>query len=220
MHTRNIAIIGHGNVGRALATNLRRRGHDVVLAGRAADRTLAVATELGVRAATSPRQAAAEADIVILAIPFAAGEDVARQISEAAANKIVIDVTNTAKPDFSGLLFEGRSSGAEEFAKWLPKSNVVKAFNTLFASNMADPTASGVRLDGFVAADDETAKATVLELVTGLGLVGIDAGPLASARYLEAMAWLNIQINASTGGDWRSAWKLVSPPAAALRPAA
>ncbi len=209
----NIAIVGHGNVGRALATSLQRAGHDVVLAGRNPERSLAVATELGVRAKTTP-DAAAWAEIVILAVPFAAaGRDVATEIADLVAGKIVVDVTNAAKPDYSGPLFEG-TSAAEQFAAWLPGARVVKAFNTLFASNMANPVLDRVKLDGFVAADDELAKATILELVSSVGLHEVDAGPLSAARYLEALAWLNISIN-MRGGDWRSAWKLVAAPKAA-----
>ena len=85
-------------------------------------------------------------------------------------------------------------------------------FNTLFASNQADPTADGVQLDGFVAADDETAKATVLELVESIGLNPVDVGPLKRARQLEGLAFLNITLNAENGGAWQSGWKLVGAP--------
>ena len=209
----NIAIIGHGNVGRALATSLNRAGHEVVLAGRNPERSLAVATELGVRAATT-RAAAAAAEVVILAIPFAsAGREVASEIADLVDGKVVVDVTNAAKPDYSGPLFEG-TSAAEQFAAWLPGARVVKAFNTLFASSMANPVLDHVKLDGFVAADDDAAKATILELAGSIGLHEVDAGPLSAARYLEALAWLNISLNIR-GGEWRSAWKLVAAPKAA-----
>ena len=74
----------------------------------------------------------------------------------------------------------------------LPGAHVVKAFNTLFASHQSDPIADGVQLDGFVAGDDAAAKATVLELVESIGLHPVDVGPLARARQLEGLAFLNI----------------------------
>ena len=74
----------------------------------------------------------------------------------------------------------------------------------------------GTRLDGFVAGDDADAKATVLELVRSIGLRPIDAGPLARARELEALAWLNIALQGSLGNGWHTGWKLVGVPVGAI----
>ncbi|MBI2318436.1 MAG: hypothetical protein HYU75_15925 [Betaproteobacteria bacterium] len=88
---------------------------------------------------------------------------------------------------------------------------MIKAFNTAFAARQAEPTVDGIPADGFVAGDDETAKAQVLELVGSIGFRPIDVGPLAMARALEAMAILNISLNVQNGWPWQSAWKLLSP---------
>jgi len=138
--------------------------------------------------------------------------EVATEIRQPASGKPVIDVTNRMAPTENGLDMDTTSSNAEDLASLLPASPVVKAFNTLFASNQADPTADGVQLDGFVAADDETAKATVLELVESIGLNPVDVGPLKRARQLEGLAFLNITLNAENGGAWQSGWKLVGAP--------
>ena len=90
-------------------------------------------------------------------------------------------------------------------------ARVVKAFNTKFAARQADPTVSGLRVDGFVAADDEEAKATVLSLVEAIGFNPVDAGELAKARELEALAWLNISLQMRHGWSWQAGWKLVGP---------
>lgn len=87
----------------------------------------------------------------------------------------------------------------------------MKAFNTVLAVNQADPVVDGVQLDGFVAGDDVDAKKTVIELLEQIGYRPIDVGPLSASRYLEAMAFLNIRLNAVNGWSWRSAWKLVGP---------
>ncbi len=91
---------------------------------------------------------------------------------------------------------------------------MVKAFNTLFSSNQADPNVDGIQLDGFVAADDAAAKATVLELVASIGLRPIDAGPLDRAQQLEQLAFLNIALNATNGWSWESGWRLAGAPTA------
>jgi 8-hydroxy-5-deazaflavin:NADPH oxidoreductase len=96
-------------------------------------------------------------------------------------------------------------------------ARVVKSFSTAFASRMADPIVDGQAVDGFVSADDEAARARVLRLVAELGFRPVDAGPLAMARSLEALAWLNIYLNMSHAGSWQAGWKLVEPaPVAAV----
>ena len=87
----------------------------------------------------------------------------------------------------------------------------MKAFNTAFASRQTDPTVSGLRADGYVAGDDEDAKATVLGLAEAIGFNPVDAGGLAMARYLEGMAWLNISLQMKNGWSWQAGWKLVGP---------
>ncbi|HEY8170565.1 MAG TPA: NADPH-dependent F420 reductase [Candidatus Limnocylindria bacterium] len=201
----NIAIIGAGNVGKALATSLTRAGHHVTLAARNPDNARAAAQAVGATSAETNAAATTDAEVVILAVPFAAaGEAVAADIRDTVAGKTVIDVTNPIKPDFSGLATDG-SSAAEEFQKLLPEAHVVKAFNTLFASNQASP---GAGIDGYVAADDGDAKQQVIGLIESMGFSPVDVGPLSSARFLEGMAFINIGLNAQNGWSWTSAWKL------------
>jgi NADPH-dependent F420 reductase len=200
-----VAIIGAGNVGRALATSITSSGHDVTISATSPESAAAAAEQTGASAAESNVAAATGADVVILAVPFvAAGEQVAREIRDAVAGKTVIDVTNPISPDFSGLATPG-SSAAEEFQKLLPEANVVKAFNTIFASNQANPTRE---IDGFVAADDGEAKQQVIGLLDSMGFAPLDVGPLSAARALESMAFLNIGLNAANGWSWTSAWRL------------
>ncbi len=137
-------------------------------------------------------------------MPVVAGQQVAAEIRDKVGGAAVVDVTNPMKADYSGLATDG-SSAAEEFQKLLPDANVVKAFNTIFAANQANPTAE---VDGYVAGDDEKAKRTVISLVESMGFTPVDVGPLSSARYLEGMAFINIGLNAANGWGWTSAWKL------------
>ena len=203
--TMKVAIIGAGNVGKALAASITRAGHDVTIAARDPQHALVAAQETGATPADSNASAARGADIVIIAVPYlGAGHQVAAEIRDQVGGTAVIDVTNPMKADSSGLATEG-SSAAEEFQKLLPGANVVKAFNTIFATNQANPTAE---IDGYVAGDDEKAKRTVISLVESMGFTPVDVGPLSSARYLEGMAFINIGLNATNGWGWTSAWKL------------
>jgi 8-hydroxy-5-deazaflavin:NADPH oxidoreductase len=200
-----VAIIGAGNVGKALGTSITRAGHHVTITAKHPEHAKAAAQEIGAQSAESPAEAVSDADIVILAIPFVgAADEVTLEIRDRVAGKTVIDVTNPMKPDFSGLATEG-SSAAEEFQTRLPEANVVKAFNTIFATNQANPTPE---IDGYVAADNGTAKQQVISLVESIGFNPLDVGPLRAARYLEGMAVINIGLNAQNGWGWTSAWKL------------
>lgn len=189
-----IAIIGNGNVGSALASGLSRTGHEVRAVGREDNAT---------------REAAENADLIIVAVPFGAVDEAARDIGTAASGKVVIDATNALTPTMKLAVDSSTTSGAEELQKKLPEARVAKAFNTSFATAMATGHMNGEQLAGLVAADDADAKAQVLGLVQQLGFDPIDAGPLASARLLEPLALLNIKLGFVQGSGPNSGFRLV-----------
>ena len=200
-----VAIIGAGNVGKALATSITRAGHGVTMSASTPESARQAAEAVGAEPAPDNATAVRDADVVILAVPYVgAGPEVARDIRDAVDGKAVIDATNPLKPDYSGLATEG-TSAAEEFQKQLPTANVVKAFNTIFATNQANPDRA---IDGFVAGDDDKAKQMVISLIDSIGFSPVDVGPLSAARHLEGMAVINIGLNAANGWDWTSAWHL------------
>jgi len=201
-----IAIIGAGNVGRALAASLTRAGHEVTITAEHADHATEAASQTGATAGTSNASAAANAEVVVLAVPATSIGRIASAMGSSLDGKVVVDVTNRPTPSADG----SATSIAEELQGQIPGAHVVKAFNTLFASRQADPKVGGIAPDGFVAGDDAAAKQTVLEVVESVGFRPVDAGSLASARTLEGMAWLNIQRNMA-GGTWQDAWVLVGP---------
>jgi hypothetical protein len=204
-----IGIIGAGNVGSALATGSARAGHAVTISSKDGATAQRVAADVGAAAAASNRDAVADADTVILAVPFDAVAAIVGELGAALDGKVLIDVTNHFAPD----QLDGQSN-AERIQGMAPGTRVVKAFNTVFAAHQADPRIDGIPLDGFVAGDDG-AKRTVLELVRSLGLRPIDAGPLAMARALEGMAVLNISLNMTNGWPCRAAGSCSAPLARA-----
>jgi NADPH-dependent F420 reductase len=213
IHIVDIAIIGTGNVGSALAGSFVRAGHRVTLAGRDQEKTRRAAAATGATASASSRDAAISAQVIVFAVPFVeSAEQVAREIADVVDGKVVIDVTNPVKPTYDGLISDEGPSGAERIQVWLPGARVVKAFNTLLAARMADPSEAGDPLDAFVATDDAAAGETVLELARSIGLHPIAFVPLALARHLEGLAFLNITLNMANGGDWQSSWRLIGAP--------
>ena len=202
----NIAIIGAGNVGQALGQASTRAGHSVTLSDTEPEHADEAAAKVGARSAgADSRDAVSDADAVILAVPFDAVEPIVQDLGTLLSGRIVVDVTNR----FSGDQLSAPSNA--ELIQQMTDGSVIKAFNTIFAANQSDPEVDGVTLDGFVAGDDEGAKATVLELVESLGFRPIDAGPLAMARALEGMGTLNITLNMTNEWPWQTGWKLLGP---------
>lgn len=200
-----VAVIGAGNVGRALAASITRAGHQVTMSARTPQSAQQAAETVGARAASSNVAAAGDADLVILAVPYVtASREVAAELRGTVAGKTVVDATNPIALDSSGLATHG-ASAAEEFQRQLPEARVVKAFNTVFAANQASPTRE---MDAYVAGDDADAKRDVMSLAEAMGFTPLDVGALSNARILEGMAFLNIGLNASNGWSWSSAWKL------------
>lgn len=202
----NIGIVGAGNVGSALAKASVAAGHSVTISAADPSEAQRVAEEAGAQGVAANREAVAAAEVVVLAVPFDAVEAIARELGGALDGKVVVDVTNRFDPS----QLDG-TSNAEITQGIVPGAKVVKALNTVFAARQSDPLIDGVQLDGFVAGDDEDAKAKVLEYVATLGFHPIDAGPLTMARALEGMALLNISLNMKNNWPWQSGWKLLGP---------
>jgi len=207
----NIAIIGSGNVGKALAKSSVKAGHTVTMSATSAEKAAEAAKETGAHAAGSNQEAVKDADLVIVAVPYDKLGEVFRGLGTAVDGKVVVDATNHVNTENPGEVLNGLSN-AEEIQKRHPKVRVVKAFNYSFATRMAEPSIGGTRLDGFVAGDDEAAKDKVLELVASIGYRPIDAGPLVMARALESMGLLLVMLQIKHSWPWQNGWKLVGPP--------
>jgi 8-hydroxy-5-deazaflavin:NADPH oxidoreductase len=206
----DIAIIGAGNVGGALARGMSRAGHAVTVTANDLEHARALAEEIGVSAAASTRDTAGAAEVIVIAVPHAATPEVARELNGVVSGRVIVDATNPLGADPARLAVTDRA-GAEQLQAALPSAKVVKAFNTVFAANQAYPVVDGVTLDGFYAGDDEQAKRIVRRLLDTMGYHPVDAGPLSAALSLEHLAFLNISLNARHGWAWRNGWKLVGP---------
>lgn len=193
----NIGIIGAGNLGTALGIRFAERGHSVSISfARSIEKIEQAASTVGHGAvATTVSNAVTNADVVVLATPWAATLDVLREHAEALAGKIVWDTTNPLLPDMSGLAVGTTSSGGEAVASVVPAAIVVKALAP-FAAFLASGTAdiSGERTASFVCSDDVTARTTVVKLLREIGVDAIEAGPLRNARYTEPLGMLLVQL--------------------------
>lgn len=188
-----ISIIGKGNVGSSLKKGLEREKYEVKSVDNDSSRVVQLA-EWG--------------DIIILAVPYPALDDVVKTIGEAVSSKILVDATNALTPDYE-LAVGFTTSGAEELQKKVPSAKVVKAFNTVFAQHMSTGKTNDTQLTVFAACDDNAAKEKVLNLAKDIGFDAVDGGSLKNARLLEALGYFNIQLGYTMGMGTQIGFKLV-----------
>lgn len=189
-----IAIAGGtGPFGSALATRLREADHDVVLGSRDADRAAAIATELGVEGATNEKAVHA-ADLIVLATKADAALDTARELREAIGSTPVLSVASELRFAPSGVLPTSEAASLAERIQTELASPVLAGLHSLAASTLG--SAEPPHEDAFVCGDDLEAKNLVLEVADGLTSGrALDAGPLASARALEGMTAVIVNLN-------------------------
>jgi predicted dinucleotide-binding enzyme len=189
-----VGIIGAGNMGSAFARRLSAADHDVLIASKNIEDAKKVAASVGGNVRAVPQQQLADGvDVLIAATPYPQQAS-ALNASGKLDGKTVVEISNPLKPDMSGLVVGHTTSAAEEVAKQVRGARVVKAFNTIFAQILGEPTQAtkGARAQVFYSGDDAEAKNRVRSLIDSMGFEPVDAGPLQNARYLEPLGMLNI----------------------------
>jgi len=193
-----IGVLGSGLMGGKLGTLFGRAGHEVVFSySRSRDKLDTLAREAGPNARPgTPREAARDADAILLAVHWSRLDDVIRQAGEL-SNKVIVTCSLPMNDDDSGLVIGHSSSGAEEIARKLPDASVVSAFGTvpsevLFA--VFEARERGPRPSLVYCGDDESAKSVAASLIRDVGFSPVDAGPLRIARYLEPFTLLVAQL--------------------------
>ncbi|WP_188928955.1 NADPH-dependent F420 reductase [Dyadobacter endophyticus] len=212
-----IAIIGAtGNMGSGISKNLSAGNYRLLLFANELSKLQTLETEILAKNPTAdielsecPTEASWEADVIILALPYPAQQQIAEKIREVANQKIVISIANPLNETYDGLVTAPDTSAAEELQKLLPNSKVVKAFNTVFAADFVQPVIAEKQADAFIAGDDQDALQTASELVVTAGFNPIIAGGLHVSRTLENMSLLLIQLNMKNGYKWLAGWKIL-----------
>src|ERR671927_1791151 len=212
-----VTVIGAGNMGRGIGHRLVAGGHEVTIvdrdpeeAGRLAEE-LRAAAQGGATVEAAGPGAELRGEVVILAVYYPGSLELARELGERLAGKVVVDIANPLKRTFDGLATAPGTSAAEEVAATMPAgTRVVKAFNATFSGTLVKGQVAGQPLDVLIAGDDEEAKEPVAQLVRDGGLRAIDVGPLERAKQLEGLGFLGITLQQPLGLNFRSAWKLIS----------
>lgn len=193
-----IGILGSGLIGGKLGTVFARAEHDVVFSySRSKKKLEGLARAAGKSARTgTPREAAQDADVVLLAVHWSRVDDVLKKAGDL-SGKIVVTCSLPMNDDDSALVVAHRSSGAEALAKKLPKARIVSAFSTVPSEVLFDVFAKRSRMPRpslVYCGDDDGAKEVAARLIRDVGFDPVDVGPLQTARYIEPFSLLVAKI--------------------------
>lgn len=194
-----IAVLGGtGPQGRGLALRWAAAGVPVIIGSRDADRAAHAASEVGhgVQGASNV-DAAQRADIILVAVPYAAHADTLREVAGAVGDKIVIDCVNPLGFDKQGAypLPVAEGSAAQQAQALLPDAKVVAAFHHVSAVLLSDLDHT-LDIDVMVLGDDREATDEVIGLVDRIpGMRGVYAGRLRNSGQVEALTANLISIN-------------------------
>ena len=188
-----VGSLGSGLMGGKLGTIFARAGHEVVFSyARHQEKLERLAREAGESArAGTPKEAAENADALLLAVHWSRFDDVLRQAGDL-SGRVIVTCSLPMSSDDSGLVLGLTTSGAEELAKKVPKARVVSAFNTVPSEVLFGVYEA--KLEGrpslVYCGDDAGGKEIAAGLIRDAGFEPVDAGPLRIARYTEPFALL------------------------------
>ena len=193
-----IGILGSGLMGGKLGALFARAGHEIVFSySRSEQKLKKLARDAKGRArAGTPREAAEEADAVLLAVHWSRMDDVLKQAGDLSGT-VVVSCSLPMNDDDTALVVAHTSSGAEALAKRMAKAHFVSAFNTVPSEVLFDVYARKrrARRPSLVyCGDDRTGKKVAAQLIRDVGFEPVDAGPLRIARYTEPFALLVAQL--------------------------
>jgi predicted dinucleotide-binding enzyme len=182
-----IGVIGSGRIGSTLGGIWVKAGHEVIFSSLDLEHDKALAARLGgkARAGTS-KEAAAFGEVVLMAVPYGALPQLGRDLAEGIKGKVVIDACNPFSQRDGEIATWAREKGAGlASAELLPGARIVRAFNAIGFSRMADAAQQkGERIGMPIASDDAAAVAIASRLVREVGYEPVLVGPLAMGKYL------------------------------------
>jgi len=193
-----VGILGSGLMGGKLGTIFARAGHEVVFSyARSEQKLKRLAREAKGKARPgTPREAAKEADALLLAVHWSRIDDVLNQTGDL-SGRVIVTCSLPMNDDNTELVVAHTSSGAEELATMIPKAGVVCAFNTVPSEvlfGIYEARRKATRPSLVYCGDESSSKGIAAELIRDVGFDAVDAGPLRIARYTEPFALLVAQL--------------------------
>ena len=202
-----LAFIGIGNVGFALANNLNKAGHEIIIATNSENsESVQNALIQNPKFRVMPLQKAIdESEIIFLATPFKVNEALLKSV--VFSNKTLVDCTNPVGPGLSHGL-HSVISGSEKIQEWAPTSNVIKAFTIYGFENLQDTKfpQKNTRPVMLIAGNHNVGKSSFAPMVSALGFEVKDVGPLDQALHLEHLTLLWVKMVRRDGHHPNFAW--------------
>ena len=209
----NITFIGCGNVGAPLADHLQKLGHHVTLAARDAqsDAVKKVQARNPNIDAAPIEEAVQAAEVVFLATPFSANEQIIPPLADYLAGKILVDCTNPVGAGLSHGL-NSVQSGAQQLQMFAPKAHVVKAFTIYGFENLENNhyPEYPVKPVMMYCGDTPESKSKVAHLIEQLGWQALDVGGLEQALHLEHMTLLWVRMVRLNGANPNMVWAMLT----------
>jgi len=193
-----VGILGSGLMGGKLGMIFARAGHEVIFSyARSHDKLARLARDARRKARPgTPRDAAREADALLLAVHWSRIDDVLRQAGDL-SGKVIVSCSLPMDAGDTRLVVGNTSSGAEKLAKKIPRARLVSAFNTVPSEvlfGVYEARRRKQRPSLVYCGDDQRGKTVAAELIRDAGFDPVDAGPLHIARYTEPFALLVAQL--------------------------
>lgn len=209
-----VGVLGSGDVAKVLACGFLKHGHSVVMGTRDPAKLEDWAAENPAGRVGGFADAAASAELVVLAVKGTAAADALRLAAAVnLAGKPVIDATNPIAdmPPVNGVLqfFTNLDESLmERLQRQFPEARFVKAFNSVGSARMVNPEFVGGRPTMFICGNDERARAVVAEVLEQFGWDAVDMGKAESARAIEPLCMLWC-IPGFLRNEWSHAFKLL-----------
>lgn len=191
-----VAVIGLGNIGKVVASNLVKSNREVIVASNKLEDANTLATQLGKLAkATDVKSAIKEADVVVLSVWFSAIQELFKQYATELQGKIIIDPSNPIAPDGNGGFKKiiGASESAGQILKGLQPagSKFVKALGSLGAGSLAGAAFQNPTNVLFYATDDKSVTNTIEELIKDNGFDPVNIGGIDQSIRMEVFGELH-----------------------------
>ncbi len=194
-----ITILGAGNIGLAAGTKWMAKGHEITFGVRDPQSQKAW-NAISIKAKVTDFQTSMiDAEVILVALPFAIADEVIKSITIDWEGKIIIDATNPISAST-----EPFESAAEAISAWTGDGEVVKALNTTGVGNMTDPMYNEKPIETFICGDNANAKKVVKGLCEDLGFRVEDIGGIENAVMLENLAklWVTMAYKLGKGPNF------------------
>lgn len=198
-----IAVLGGtGKEGKGLAYRWAKAGYRVLIGSRSSEKAVTAASEImellegsSSVVGTTNQEAAEQAHIIVLTVPYSAHRDTLESVKDALKGKLLVDVTvPLVPPKLSKVQMPPAGSAAQEAKEIVGEDvEVAAAFQSVSHEHLLDE--EEIECDVLVTGTSKKARGDVLKLVEAAGLKGWDAGPIENSVVVEGMASVLININ-------------------------